>query len=179
MHKTLCRAFSRRHGGTFSHECTPFLWRLEPATDSVIVQSCVKPCWADTGPDWMAGCDTPRDIAPVYRAIPLGATFRFRLLANPCTGKNGKRCGIDDPTKQTEWLIHQGGYHGFKLKSVEIVDSNVIRGRKGDGTPDVVFRYALFEGVMNVTEAKQFQNCLVHGIGKAKAFGCGLLSLAS
>jgi CRISPR system Cascade subunit CasE len=32
-----------------------------------------------------------------------------------------------------------------------------------------------FQGVLNVTDSEKFQAVLFKGIGKAKAFGCGLM----
>ncbi|WP_431066567.1 type I-E CRISPR-associated protein Cas6/Cse3/CasE [Methylotuvimicrobium sp.] len=36
----------------------------------------------------------------------------------------------------------------------------------------------LFDGILSITDADIFQTQVVRGIGPAKAFGCGLLSVA-
>lgn len=35
-----------------------------------------------------------------------------------------------------------------------------------------------FEGVLTITEAELFRKALIDGIGRAKAYGCGLMTLA-
>ena len=37
---------------------------------------------------------------------------------------------------------------------------------------------ATFEGVLEVTEPEALRRVLTHGIGRGKAYGCGLMTLA-
>ena len=42
----------------------------------------------------------------------------------------------------------------------------------------VTIRAVVFEGILKVTDAELFRSALASGIGPAKAYGCGLLTLA-
>ncbi|OIV39170.1 type I-E CRISPR-associated protein Cas6/Cse3/CasE [Mangrovactinospora gilvigrisea] len=44
--------------------------------------------------------------------------------------------------------------------------------------PDVQFARATFDGLLRITDLTAFHRTLTHGLGKAKAYGCGLMTLA-
>ena len=46
------------------------------------------------------------------------------------------------------------------------------------GSGKVTLVTAQFDGQLRVTDAQAFQRCLRQGIGRAKSFGCGLLTVA-
>jgi len=52
-------------------------------------------------------------------------------------------------------------------------------GKGGRGTPPVVLNTATFEGHLQVRDAALFTQRLLGGLGPAKAYGCGLLTLAA
>ncbi|MFF3994749.1 type I-E CRISPR-associated protein Cas6/Cse3/CasE [Streptomyces cyaneofuscatus] len=49
---------------------------------------------------------------------------------------------------------------------------------KGDGTRRVTFNSATFEGRLRIRDVELFSATLLAGIGPAKAYGCGLLTVA-
>jgi hypothetical protein len=49
---------------------------------------------------------------------------------------------------------------------------------KGDGTSEP-FNAALFEGDLICTDAGKLADAVVNGVGRGRAFGMGLLSLAA
>ncbi|MEV2199579.1 type I-E CRISPR-associated protein Cas6/Cse3/CasE [Streptomyces fradiae] len=55
-------------------------------------------------------------------------------------------------------------------------------GRSRDGraakAPDVRLTRATFDGRLRITDLAAFRRTLTHGLGKAKAYGCGLMTLA-
>ena len=73
----------------------------------------------------------------------------------------------------TAWLKRQAARHGFDfsedLLSVDAYTRH--RGKKGD----IKFSTVDFSGELLVTDAAALTAALAHGIGRAKAFGCGLL----
>lgn len=144
-----------------------------------------------------------KDIMPVYQHIQEGQIFSFRLRANP-TKRIGKR---DDPMSgrrvelmregdQVDWLIRKGikgggfelvmneffhtGDEDLRLPQVRISSEGRQWGRKGGSSHGhTMTHYAvLFEGLLRVTDGKAFHDTLINGIGTAKAFGFGLLSIA-
>lgn len=120
--------------------------------------------------------------------------------------KNGTRRGLYREAERLDWLRRQGQQHGFALPLVETTlkrtdDKPVVfRGRESDEftldlplceivdlndgrrfalpTQNNQFSAALFDGELTVTNAADFAKAVENGIGKAKGFGFGLLSVA-
>jgi len=105
----------------------------------------------------------------------------------------GKRVAIHGDERRLAWLTRQAAEHGFRLLEVEVGDARLPNAgvfgsdraeywvgekRGAGGTRRVVVESALFEGVLEVTDPEKFRGAVERGIGPAKAFGCGLLSIA-
>lgn len=141
-----------------------------------------------------------KEVGDTFSRIDAGERFRFRLRANPTqrrhfkegdvddkgnprrpTGPNGTRMPLFDDAELHGWIVSKSAQHGFKLLGArwqpDPVTGDRQRGSKVDGS--VLTHYAvLFGGVLQVTESAAFHDALVRGIGSAKAYGFGLLSLA-
>lgn len=134
-----------------------------------------------------------RDWNPAFAE---GQHLRFRLRANPVKsiaddskgnkiGKNGKeyakrvRVPLIHEEQQQAWLER-------KLESAALLDQLIIqremplRFSKSDGKKRMAGKVqpVLFDGVLVVQDPQALLECLQQGIGPAKSFGCGLLSLA-
>ena len=120
LHSTLCRAFSKPDTKCPEGE---FLWRLEPETDSngcprILVQSRTTPDWTGIGvKGWLATTDQGIDLKDRLKldSLKVGQRFRFRLRANPCVTRNGKRLGLLRLEEQEAWIERKGVQHGFSL----------------------------------------------------------------
>lgn len=120
LHATLCRAFSRPE-----QKCPEgaVLWRLEPESGPegcprVLIQSRAIPDWAGIGVQgWLAKADAPIDLDGRLKldALKSGQRYRFRLRANPCVSRNGKRLGLLQLVEQEQWIQRKGQAHGFVL----------------------------------------------------------------
>lgn len=148
---------------------------------------------------------TFKDISPSYQHLQDGQFFSFRFRANPSkriakptTGANelkGKRVGLLREEEQIEWLVCKASDSGFELLTKKsgarngeanlIPQVHILREgkRKGykriEGCPhEMTHLSVLFDGLLRITDASIFRESLVRGIGPAKAFGCGLLSIA-
>jgi CRISPR system Cascade subunit CasE len=140
--------------------------------------------------------------------IAEGESFRFKLRANPIVKRweNGKLkefglivdakhklktegtyC-VDDYSldeliqeKGMKWLLNKGLQHGFTVKYWDVAIGNdweyEVKAAT-EGKRPFLIRTLDFEGVLKMTDAGKFKLALFNGIGPAKAFGCGLLSLA-
>ena len=107
MHASLCRAFSPPE-----QPCPPgaVLWRLEPETDAagqprILVQSRLAPDWSHVASlDWLAEADAGIDLAQKLSLATLipGRQYRFRLRANPCVTRSGKRQGLIKTVEQEQ-----------------------------------------------------------------------------
>jgi CRISPR system Cascade subunit CasE len=76
------------------------------------------------------------------------------------------------------WLEQRAEALGFELNSKSLlVDGYQAHESyaKGKGQKPISYSTVDFQGVLTVTDPELFQRTLFQGIGKAKAFGCGLL----
>lgn len=195
LHATLSRAFSPHEA-----KCPPgeFLWRLEPEISSngfpiVLVQSRSEPVWEAIGVNgWSAQIDPPINLTRKFSGdlIQNGRRFRFRLRANPCVTRNGKRLGLMRLEEQEQWIVRKGQQHGFSLSSfsgfdlsessthrvdVHICQERMLRGKQHEGNIIHIFS-VLYDGVLALTDPHKFMQALQNGIGHGKTMGLGLLS---
>lgn len=120
LHSTLCRAFCEPDRKCPEGE---ILWRLEPETDStgrprILVQSRSIPDWERIGVQgWLAKADPAVDLKNRLKldSLKVGQRFRFRLRANPCVTRNGKRLGLMRLAEQETWIARKAQRHGFSL----------------------------------------------------------------
>lgn len=196
LHSTLCRAFSSPDKKCPEGE---FLWRLEPETDvngcpRILVQSRSIPDWAGIGVQkWLAGADSAIDLKDRLKldSRNSGKRFRFRLRANPCVCRNGKRLGLLRQEEQETWLARKGELHGFTLPQlaafdfselsleridVRISQEQMLGGRQHSGNGIRIYS-VLYDGILTVTEPEKFRDVLQTGIGHGKVMGLGLLSV--
>lgn len=132
-----------------------------------------------------------RSYQPLLDAVSNGQEFRFRLRANPIINKyreernqRSARVPIVGLEAQLGWLERQADRHGFELArsrmrqpEVLVHDQENMQFSKQNGRI-VTIRAVVFDGILRVTDAELFRSALVSGIGPAKAYGCGLLTLA-
>lgn len=200
MHAAVMAAFAP---GTFENSGTEgrVLWRLdsrhpehtlymvspeEPDLQHVVEQA----GWA-TSPADMA------DYSRFLNQLRLGQEWRFRLRANPIKsvkqgdGSRGKVLPHVTPAQQLDWLKHRSEKLGFELnnRSAEeetgVIDVAVTgrgdrrfsRRAEGGKANTVTLRQAQFDGTMTVTDVPALRGVLVNGVGRGKAYGCGLLTL--
>lgn len=133
-----------------------------------------------------------RDYAPVLEAVSEGAAFAFRLIGNPVhdvvlpprpgsdRGPRKQRVAHVTATQQLEWFRTRCESWGMSVAGpgnrVEIVERRVYEFERQGRT--VTIGTATFEGVLEVSDAAELRRRLVEGVGHAKAYGCGLLTLA-
>jgi len=174
----------------------------------LLVQSRVQPEWARLEQEYLGAAGNDRnpdskDLSSVWRALKRGMTLSFRLRANPTrkiqtkTGpngikRNGMRVELRTQNDRMKWLQRKGANGGFDLMSMdtagEIPNLSVVTEGKFSGVrwdphaerirSKLVFAAVLFEGQLIVVDPDRFRMTLERGIGSAKAFGFGLLSIA-
>lgn len=207
MHRTLCRAFAvtadKCPEGRFIFRIEQ---GIDKETNGlvVIVQSKeYKADWqslADMN-NYLMQEPLEKQFEPVFRT---GDTFHFRLHANPTVKKNKGyvvsassvrtknkdkyRCALYKQEEQIEWFVRKGEANGFKTLAVSAASQqigNVYRKNKSETNDDTFFYkkeniphlMVKFNGTLVVTNAEKFTEAFKNGIGTAKAFGMGLLSL--
>lgn len=131
----------------------------------------------------------------VLESITAGARYRFRLTANPVhsrklsPGARGKVYGHVTVAKQEQWLLDRQDSLGFAITGTDaeapaggavpsfaVTRSDTLSFSRRETR--VTLRVATYDGVLTVTDAEAFVRTLSHGIGRAKGYGCGLMTLA-
>lgn len=177
MHRTLTRAFAGRDG----HVLPRFLWRLHVdaswAQPEILVQSACEGNWSEleSTPEYLM-CPAENKQVPVDTWLYKERPFRFRLRANPTVFRSGKRLGLIGEDAQVSWLRQRSARHGFQVESVLVTGTEVMKAFKGGKR--VTLRTATFDGLLLCTDVEMLRDALVQGVGRGKAFGLGLLSLA-
>ncbi|MEV0733171.1 type I-E CRISPR-associated protein Cas6/Cse3/CasE [Polymorphospora sp. NPDC050346] len=176
---------------------TRTLWRLDTTATATVHLYIVSPGrpdlthlveqagWPTTDEAWVT-----RDYDGLLGALRTGQQWAFRLTANPthsgrktADAKETQRFGYLREPEQVEWLIRRAERNGFALASQHDGRPNVKLHRRhtqtfkrGMGT--VTLATATYDGILQVADADTFRRTLTGGIGHAKAYGCGLLTLA-
>jgi len=185
---------------------TGFLFRIEPKPGGnpvIVVLSAIRPDWgyAFHNARYLLAAE-PEKPRPLQLRIESGDRYAFCLVANPtkraplskaqrqeqeAAGNRVKR-----PRRQLtwdaqrnpadafkEWLADRARGAGFRVEKAEVSNIGYAYARRGDNeAKSIRLRTARYEGVLEVTDADAFRKALLSGIGPAKAFGCGLLSIA-
>ncbi len=120
-----------------------------------------------------------------------GQTWQFRLRANPTRSSFKEKNAVKDrgkvfahvtPAQQKQWLIEKANPRGFSLaeETFDVVHTQWDKFSKtGKNKGKVTIRTATFEGLLTVADSELFRGALLKGIGRAKAYGCGLLTIAN
>jgi len=179
MHRTILRAFPDRADGGPGR----VLFRVEPVADGsppvVLVQS-------DKPPDWSLLGDADGYLAatpackPVTLSLRPGQRLRFRLRANPTARRKVQdrslRVGLPREEDQLAWLTRKGQAGGFKPLAVTTLRSRKVISRRQD-RPQTHLSVD-FEGILEVTDPDLLTRTIAQGVGSAKGYGFGLLSVA-
>jgi CRISPR system Cascade subunit CasE len=131
-----------------------------------------------------------KDYSYLLSRLQEGEEWHFRLRANPTRSSfkekdsargRGKVYAHVTQEQQRKWLLVKADSCGFTLKKDEFdaVHTQWFRFSKGTGGKEVTLRTATFEGKLTISNLEGFRQTLQSGIGRGKAYGCGLLTLAS
>jgi CRISPR system Cascade subunit CasE len=170
------------------------LWRVDrlKGRSYLLLLSLEKPDFARLASQFCSsdtqGESKPYD--PFLSKVSAGQQWQFRLRANPVhsvkDGANasgrGKVYAHVTVEQQKGWLRQRAHSCGFELtvgdngELFDVIQSDQLRFRRQDKF--VTLGVATFEGVLRVTDAVLFVKTLTEGVGRAKAYGCGLLTIA-
>lgn len=118
-----------------------------------------------------------------------GGRWHFRLTANPTRSVLNSKETLTRGTvhahvgvkHQTEWLIKHAEQNGFRVneEDVAVVNSRWYSFRKKSSTNHKVTLLSVtFEGVLEIEDSVLFAKTLTSGIGRGKAYGQGMLTIA-
>lgn len=176
MHRTLARAFPEKSDTTEEYQNARCLFRLEEQKQGlcVLVQSRLRPDWSFFAQDdYLTGVPEMREWTPAF--VPV-RRLAFRLRANPTVKREGKRRALRTEEERLNWLRRKGESGGFSLIRAIVKGEDPQRLRKWGAQGDL--NAVRFDGVLTVRDTEAFASALASGIGSAKGFGFGLLSVA-
>lgn len=185
-------------------EAARILWRVDHNSHEhvlyVIGPGEIDPRVIDEQAGWPGRPAQSADYGPLLDSLRTGHERAFRLTANPVHSlppapgeKRGKVLPHVTPAQQVDWLTRRAPQHGFEILRREdgseggdlevIVDQRKdIQFSRRDSASSragkVALRTARFDGRLRVTDAGAFREALTQGVGRGKAYGCGLLSVA-
>lgn len=184
MHQILTKLFCPPDFGPNSRRAAGLLYRIEHtnAGVSILAQSRTT-IDVQRLPSGYAYGGT-RDLDPLFDLLQPGVQLRYRIVANPTKQLNvpGKR-GTLRPVRGDSvfgWWERKAADAGLSVKVTDITQTKVMRGiRVKNGRDDrVVLTTATIEGIATIDKPHQLHESLLAGIGRGRAYGCGLLSVA-
>lgn len=127
------------------------------------------------------------EYEPLFARISPGGKWRFRLVANPTVSyartRDGERLRGEVHAHtgvyhQRKWLMDRAEKNGFVLEpdAFDVTHTQWYRFSKG-GRRILTLLAVTYEGVLTVIDKQLFEKMLREGIGRAKAYGMGLMTL--
>jgi CRISPR system Cascade subunit CasE len=196
MHAAVLAGFAQPEDHT--HNGARTLWRLDQNADHHVVLYIVSPGQPDlTHLVEQAGWPTTdtwqtRPYGTFLSTLDKGQTWAFRLTANPVrdgrktnTAPDTQRFGAVTVDQQTRWLTDRAERNGFTICQQDDGELNIIVHNRqtltftrNRGQRPVTLVTATYDGVLCIDDPVAFQHLLTNGVGHARAYGCGLLTLA-
>ncbi|KUP97436.1 type I-E CRISPR-associated protein Cas6/Cse3/CasE [Thermobifida cellulosilytica] len=181
------------------------LWRVDRTSRAEVFLHIVSPPKPDlthlaeqagwpTQPEWQT-----HDYTPFLSGLAKGDVWAFRLTANPVhtirrrPGEPTKPTAHVTPRHQRDWLLRRQDAAGFRVVEKPVEQRRLPEGdeyelvihnrqrheftkRTSKGTVSLVT--VTFDGRLEVTDPNALRRTLTMGLGRAKAYGCGLMTLA-
>jgi CRISPR system Cascade subunit CasE len=175
MHRTLSKGFG--DGPAFA--AARCLFRVDEARDTaglrLLIQSLAEPDWQRlTARRYLLGAPQVRQFEPAFEP---GQRLAFRLRANPTVKHDGKRLALYREEEHLAWLQRKAQAAGFVVSSAVARLPQKLGFRTTQGLDTCLFGVT-FDGRLRVSDPHKLVDVLARGIGSAKAFGFGLLSVA-
>jgi CRISPR system Cascade subunit CasE len=175
------------------------LWRLDTDPSKQTLLYIVSPGRPDlTHLVEQAGWPTTetwqtRSYGAFLDSLEKGQRWAFRLTANPT--RNGRRSDKSEDTQrfgavtvdhQIQWLTTRAEKNGFSVNQQADGQLNMVVHQRrtltflrNRGEKRVTLVIATYDGVLTIEDPIVFRRTLRCGLGHARAYGCGLITLAS
>lgn len=172
IHRLVYDQFSKDTTSAESKRILP-LWALSAkgAFNRIVILSCeapqkeVMPCILKN----RSSIEFPEKILNAKRCI-------FKITVNPTVKKEGKIVPIKDFQSVRSWFCEKGIKNGFLVESAIVNDihADIFTDKHGY---KVTINKAEVSGELQVKDQAKFRTAVFDGIGREKAFGCGLLQI--
>ncbi|MER7114105.1 type I-E CRISPR-associated protein Cas6/Cse3/CasE [Saccharomonospora azurea] len=176
LHQVLTKIACPPDLGPASRAAVGLLYRLERGGSEILLQSRAPLNTDELPAGYLAAEPKSRSLAPLLERLTAGTTVRYKITGNPVASRDGRRLPIDDPEAAVEWWRRTATSRGLTPDTIALTDLHKTSGAR-NGTR-ITINTGTFVGVGTVTDADQLREAIVSGIGRARAYGCGLLSVA-
>ncbi|MFF0296308.1 type I-E CRISPR-associated protein Cas6/Cse3/CasE [Kitasatospora sp. NPDC004614] len=168
----------RRHLG--------ILFRTETGPDGerILLQSNRQPDLARLPTGYGPAATKP--LTPLLDALRKGLPVRYRIAANAVRKPGATTRALYDlppvvpltGTHADEWWTRQAEASGLALTTLRSTPLDAATGNRRRDQRRIHHARTLFEGTAHITDPDLLRTRIHDGIGRGKAHGCGLLSIA-
>ncbi len=130
-------------------------------------------------------CGETKEYEVLLNRIREDSIWQFRLVANPthsikAENGRGKVTAHTVEVFQLGWLNQQSVKKGFRVlpDTLKVTGANWKIFHKKDRKQQVRLLEVAYEGKLKVEDVEVFKDTLINGIGREKAYGMGLLTIA-
>jgi CRISPR system Cascade subunit CasE len=129
-------------------------------------------------PKWPRSYDAEVKLEFGHNLLELGGRYRFRFGLNSVAQSNRDGRCRRYPVPAVDWLAAREDRLGatFEVRQVrQITLKDHVR--REHYTRSFPIEVSVVDGYLTVTHSQRLADAMVNGIGREKAYGCGLLSL--
>lgn len=112
--------------------------------------------------------------------------YAFKTVVNPVravkaggqrdSAARGRICPIRGREEIEKWFLKLAEVHGFSVNQDSLEIGRIIVDEfKGKAGNHITIQKASISGICHVEDRERFQQAVLGGIGRGRAFGCGLL----
>jgi len=145
---------------------------------TLLVQSSLRPNLTSLPPGY--GKVATTSMEPLFERLGDGLGIRYRIVVNATKRiwkgpSAGKRVSLNADDLR-EWWARRSEAAGLDLRGEMLITPQTLTGASSR-KHDLVFRPWRLDGSALVRDSEALAETVKHGIGRGKAYGCGLLSL--
>ena len=157
------------------------LWRAEPTkSPTLLLQSSVKPDFTLL-PDGYASFEH-KNIDGYLSSLQSGQIVRYRVMVNPVRSSRAGGRNKQTPipfAEHAEWWESRSKKIGLSPLDTPVLIGQPAKHLRLNGVdPSVPIYSTRVDGIAEVADVGNLRRAIESGVGRAKAWGCGLLTVA-
>ena len=181
MHRTLMRMFSFKGDDSGVRTRDSVLWRLEPGdAPTLLVQSGSRPGTNRLPDGYTSREPRTKSIDSFFASLADGELIRYRATVNPAVlvrAQGQNRLRVIPAAERPEWWQRRCPSLGIRNVDPPVIIGERPRDVRRNGNTFKLI-VARVDGFGVIEDAGHLRVALRSGTGRAKAWGCGLLTVA-
>jgi CRISPR system Cascade subunit CasE len=187
MHRTLMRLVPDQFGPSPRQRAgLLFRYEADPHQPLLLIQTHHPPHLANLPSDYGHADTLP--LAPMFHALTPGRPVRYRITAtalrsrpspprtHPSQRRDRGKITALTGEEALAWWTRKAPQAGLTVHTAD-TQPHRLPGPPGTG-PWPYYRMTTFQGHATITDTAALTHALLHGIGKGKPYGAGLLTIA-